>query len=88
MVRFTKPKSGRLSARCFQIAHPTKDGHIEDRLACSHTGLMMGSGVRLLFDVPEPRRIASLPVASIVETIADGGANNNNNASAYIFIIR
>lgn len=30
----------------------------------------------LLLDVPEPLRIASLPVASIVETIADGGANS------------
>lgn len=40
-------------------------------------------GVHLLFDVPDPLRIASLPVASIVETIADGGANNNS-ASAHI----
>lgn len=48
--------------------------------------MMMGIGVSLLFDVPEPRRMASLPVASIVETIADGGASNNNSddASAYI----
>jgi len=27
-----------------------------------------------LFDAPDPRRIASLPVAWIASTIADGGA--------------
>lgn len=60
-----------------------KDGHIGRQPRLQHIGMMMGSRVSLLFDVPEPRRMASLPVASIVETIADGGANNKN-ASAYI----
>lgn len=43
----------------------------------SHDGRSGNMRMNLLFDAPVPRRIASLPVASIVATIADGGANND-----------
>lgn len=38
--------------------------------------LALGESVYLLFDEPDPLRMASLPVASIAATMADGGADD------------